>query len=65
MHLPAYTLLDAAVSYSREKFSVRFNIYNLANIKYANNGSFYPDLNEWLFDVGDPVNFRIQANIRL
>ncbi|MGC3945508.1 MAG: TonB-dependent receptor [Chryseolinea sp.] len=65
MYLPAYTLLDAAVSYTKEKFSVRFNIYNLTNLKYASNGSFYPDLNEWLFDVGTPTNFRIQTNIRL
>lgn len=64
-YLPAYTLLDASLSYTADKFSVSFNIYNLTDQKYASNGWYYPEFEEWIFDVGAPMNFRIQTNIRL
>lgn len=65
MYVPANTLLDASLSYTTDRFSVIFNIYNLTNVKYAANGSYYPDLEEWIFDVGTPSNFRLQTTIRL
>lgn len=65
MYVPANTLFDASLSYTTDRFSVIFNIYNLTNVKYAANGSYYPDLEEWIFDVGTPSNFRLQTTIRL
>lgn len=65
LYLPEYTLLDASLSYTADRFSVMFNIYNLTNIKYASSGWYYPDFGEWIFDVGAPVNFRIQTTIKL
>jgi iron complex outermembrane receptor protein len=64
-YLPAYTLFDASVSYATDKFNVGVNVYNVANTRYASNGWYYPEFNEWMFDVGAPVNFRIQTNIKL
>lgn len=64
-YLPDYTLLDASVSYNVDKFYVGFNLYNMTNKRYAAAGSWYPDLQEWLYDVGDRINFRLQASIRL
>lgn len=63
--LPAYTIFDASVSYSTEKFSVGLNAYNLANKKYAANGSWYSDYQEWYYSPGLPTNFRLQTSIRL
>jgi iron complex outermembrane recepter protein len=62
--LPAYTLYDASIGYQTDRFSISLNIYNLANIKYASNGWWYPEFKEWIFDMGTPRNFRIQTNIR-
>ena len=33
--LPGYYLLDAAISYSNDKFNISLNIYNITNINYA------------------------------
>ena len=63
-HLPDYELF-ASISYDRDKFSAGLNVYNLTNKKYAANGSYYPDLQEWIFDVGTPVNFRLQVSVRI
>lgn len=64
-YLPAYTLFDAALSYAVGKFSINFNMYNLANRRYATGGSWYPDFQEYLFYQGTPRNFRLQTTIRL
>jgi iron complex outermembrane receptor protein len=63
--LPAYTIFDASISYSTEKFSVGLNVYNLANKKYAANGSWYSDFQEWYYSPGLPTNFRLQTTIRI
>lgn len=63
-YLPAYTLYDATISYQTEKFSIGFNIYNIANTRYASNGWWYPEFKEWMFDAGTPRNFRLQTLIK-
>ncbi|MGL4597535.1 MAG: TonB-dependent siderophore receptor, partial [Bacteroidia bacterium] len=60
-YLPAYTLFDVAISYATEKFNVGVNVYNILNKKYASNGWWYPEFQEWIFDVGAPMNFRLQT----
>lgn len=62
--LPGYTIYDAVVSYSINKFSVGLNVYNLTNKKYASNGYYTPDAKEWFYSPGTPLNFRIQTQIR-
>ncbi|MBA4852981.1 TonB-dependent receptor [Emticicia sp. BO119] len=62
--LTAYSLYDAAISYQTEKFSIGFNIYNIANIKYATNGWWCPEYREWMFETGTPCNFRLQTLIK-
>ncbi|HEX5155092.1 MAG TPA: TonB-dependent receptor [Parafilimonas sp.] len=64
-YLPAYTIFDAGLSYATGRFSIGLNAYNLANKKYANSGSWQPDINEWMFDIEKPFNFRLQTTIRL
>ncbi|MFT3681423.1 MAG: TonB-dependent receptor [Ferruginibacter sp.] len=63
-YLPAYTLLDAALSYSTGNFNISLNTYNLGNIRYATGGSWYPDFQEYLFYQGTPRNFRLQTTIK-
>jgi len=63
-YLPAYTLLDAGISYTTDRFNIGLNAYNLANIKYASNGWWYPEFQEWIFDVGSPFNFRLQTTVK-
>lgn len=63
--LLAYTIFDASLSYSTEKFSVGLNVYNLANKQYAANGYWYPDFKEWYYSPGLPTTFRLQTSIRL
>ncbi len=64
-YLPAYTLFDASISYTNDKFSVGLNAYNLANKKYASSGWYYPEFKEWAFTVGTPMNFRMQVNVKI
>ena len=59
---PDYHLLDAALSYSNQKFNICFNVYNITNSKYATNG-FFSQLNEWRYTPGEPVNFRVSFGI--
>jgi iron complex outermembrane recepter protein len=63
--LPAYALLDAALSYSIGKININLNAYNLGNVRYATGGWWYPDFQEYLFYQGTPRNFRLQTTIRL
>ncbi len=64
-YLPAYTIFDAAISYTTGRFNIGLNAYNLTNKKYATSGSWNPDEQEWFFDVEKPFNFRLQTTIRL
>lgn len=63
--LPAYSLFDAALSYTTGKFSVNLNAYNLGNKRYAMGGSWEPTYREYLFYQGTPRNFRLQTTFRL
>lgn len=64
-YLPAYTIYDASISYSTGRFRIGVNVYNLANKRYATNGSWNPDMREWLFSMEQPRNFRLQTSVRL
>ena len=64
-YLPTYTILDASLSYSFNKVSVGLNVYNITNQKYVSNGYYHPDVKEWIYAPGTPINFRIQTAIRL
>jgi len=64
-YLPAYSLIDASVSYTTSRYNIGFNIYNIANKKYAANGYWHPDYLEYIFVQGIPTNFRLQTTIRL
>ena len=63
--LPGYNLLDAAVSYSNEKFNISLNVYNITNINYATIGYFDTDIDEWRYTPGEPVNFRLSVGVNL
>jgi len=63
--LPVYNLLDAALSYSNEKFNIGLNVFNITNINYAAIGYFNPDINEWRYTPGEPVNFRLSFGVNL
>lgn len=64
-YLPVYNLLNAALSYRNEKFSIALNLYNVANISYATIGSFNYSNNEWRYTQGEPVNFRLSFGVNL
>lgn len=64
-YMPAYTLFDAALSYTNGRIGINLNAYNLANKRYATGGWWYPDFDEYLFYQGTPANFRLQTTIRL
>ncbi len=64
-YLPAYTIYDASLSYTTGRFMIGVNMYNLANKKYATNGSWNPDMREWLFSMEQPRSFRLQTSVRL
>jgi len=61
----AYHLLDAAISYSNEKFNIGLNVYNITNTNYAAIGYFNADINEWRYTPGEAVNFRLSFGISL
>jgi iron complex outermembrane receptor protein len=64
-YLPAYSLFDAALSYTTGKFNINLNVYNLANKRYAADGSWLTDIKEYIFHQGRPRNFRLQTTFRL
>jgi iron complex outermembrane receptor protein len=64
-YLPAYTLFDAALSYTTGKFNINLNAYNLANTRYATGGWWEPTPQEFLYYQGRPRNFRLQTTFRL
>jgi iron complex outermembrane receptor protein len=64
-YLPTYAIFDASVSYTINKLSFNLNIYNLSNKKYISNGYYAPDVDEYIYAPGTPVNFRLQTSIRL
>ena len=63
--MPAYSLFDAALSYSTGSITIGLNVYNLCNKKIAISGLWRPDLNETSYDIEPPRNFRFQTSIRL
>ena len=63
--LPVYNLIDAAISYRTEKFSISLNVYNITNMQYATFGYFNSATNEWRYTPGEPANFRISAGFNL
>jgi len=63
--LPVYNLLDAALSYSNEKFNISLNVYNITNTSYAALGYFDADLNEWRYTPGEPINFRLSFGVNI
>lgn len=65
VYLPVYNLLDAAISYHREKFTIGLNVYNITNTEYATMGVFKPSNNEWRYTPGEPINFRVTFNVNL
>ena len=64
-YLPPYSLFDVAVSYTTGRFNIGFNVYNIANKRYAAGGYWDPDDQEYLFYQGNPRNFRLQTTFRL
>lgn len=62
--LPSYTLFEASFGYSVRKFYVNVNAYNLTNKRYATYGYMYSD-KDWLYQPGEPSNFRIDFGIHL
>ena len=65
MFLPVYNLLDAAISYRNQKFTVGMNLYNITNINYATLGFFNSSTNDWRYTPGEPINFRLSVGINL
>jgi iron complex outermembrane receptor protein len=63
--LPEYNLLDAAISYSNNKFNISLNVYNITNINYVTFGYFNADIKEWRYTPGEPVNFRVNFGMNL
>lgn len=63
--LPTYNLLDAALSYSNEKFNISLNVYNITNTNYATIGYFSTNANEWIYTPGEPFNFRLSFGVNL
>jgi len=68
LFLPVYNLLDAAISYQNQRFSIGFNLYNITNTNYAALGSFKSfnsSTNEWRYTPGEPINFRLSVGVNL
>jgi len=63
--LPAYNLLDAALTFSNEKFNISLNVYNITNSNYASIGYFNKYINEWRYTPGEPINFRLSFGVNL
>jgi len=63
-YLPVHSLLDAAISYTNERFSMTFNVYNITNINYAAIG-YFSQSGEWRYTPGEPVNFRLSFGVNL
>ena len=64
-YLPAYSLFDAALSYTIGKFGINLNVYNVANKRYPAGGQWFPAMKEFEFYQGSPINFRLQTTFRL
>jgi iron complex outermembrane receptor protein len=62
--LPTYTIFDASVSYTYNKLSIGFNLYNLTNKEYVASGYYNPDADEYNYAPGTPINFRLQTAYR-
>jgi len=62
--LPTYNLLDASLSYSFDRLAINLNVYNLANKKYASDGYYNPDSDEFIYTPGTPLNFRLQTSFK-
>lgn len=58
---PAYTVLDAAINYQRQRYNLQFNAYNLTDKHYFT-GSRSGTVTGGL---GDPLNFRIGLSYQL
>ena len=60
-----YNLLDASITYNNEKIKINLNVYNIAGTRYATTGYFNPGINEWRYNPGEPINFRLSIGINL
>jgi iron complex outermembrane receptor protein len=59
-----YNVFDGSAAYTRGKFSIQMNLYNLANAKYITYAYKYT-LTDWGYTAGLPRNFRINLEYRL
>lgn len=58
---PSYTVLDAALSYQRQRFQVQLNAYNLANKHYFTGSRS----GMTLAGLGDPFNVRLGVSYQI
>ncbi|NCI46533.1 TonB-dependent receptor [Sediminibacterium soli] len=61
--LPAYTKLDAGISYEKDNLVFNFNVFNVLN-KYLYNGSYYSWLKAYNWQTDPPRNLRFSVNYR-
>jgi iron complex outermembrane receptor protein len=70
VYLKNYTKLDAGVTYSASKYYIRLIADNLTNKRYLASGDIgqgypIPDVTNYYFIEGEPINFRISLGFRL
>lgn len=63
-YLPARVLFDAVAGYNYKKMYVNLNAYNLLNKRYAISG-YRTTGNDWMYQVGAPVNYRLSLGFNL
>jgi iron complex outermembrane recepter protein len=70
VNLPDFTKFDAGVNFSTPRYYARLIADNLLNKRYAasgdiGNGYPIPDVDNWYFIEGEPVNFRVTVGVKL
>lgn len=70
VNLPDFTKFDAGINFSTPHYYARLIADNLMNKRYAasgdiGNGYPIPDVDNWYFIEGEPINFRITVGVKL
>lgn len=61
-YLPSRLTFEGSLAYSRSRFSLNLNVYNLLNKRYALSG-YRLSGNDWMYTPGAPRNFRLSLGV--
>lgn len=65
VYCPGYQLVNAAISFQKDKFNLGINVTNVFNQRYMTYGYYATDVSQWYYGPSNPTDFRISLGLKL